>query len=94
LHWEGVGLVLIFLVLFGKSIRRGAVAFLKGFTGSFFTGMAARGRAPKPDFFVYISTRRFTEEMGQEDPTELFWSIAQARQQDQKQSYHFTVTIL
>jgi hypothetical protein len=94
LHWEGVGLVLIFLVLFGKSIRRGAVAFLKGFTGSFFTGTAARGRAPKPDFFVYISTRRFTEEMGQEDPTELSWGIAQARQQDQKQSYHFTVTIL
>jgi len=54
LHWGGVGLVLIFLFLFGKSIRRGAVASLKGFTGSSFTGMAARGRRPSPtSLFIF-----------------------------------------
>jgi hypothetical protein len=85
LHWGGVGLVLIFLFLFGKSIRRGAVAFLKSFTDSFFYWDGSTRARAQADFFVCISTRRFTEEMGQEDPTELSWSTAQARQQDQKQ---------
>jgi hypothetical protein len=89
-YWVGSD---IFVSIWEVHQARGSGVFERYHRLFFYWDGSTRARA-QADFFVYISTRRFTEEMGQEDPTELSWSIAQARQQDQKQSYHFTVTIL
>jgi hypothetical protein len=54
--------------VFGQLHWAGQVAFLKGFTAFFLLGGAARGR-PNPNSCSY-STRRSTEEMGRQDPTD------------------------
>jgi hypothetical protein len=76
----------IFSFYLGSSLGAGQWRFLKGFTG-FSTGWEGSTRAPQPDFFVYISPGRFNRRDGTGRSHRLAWSIAQARQQDQKQSH-------
>jgi len=68
-------------LLFRKLVGRGSGVILKGFT-DFSLGWQHESAKPNSLFVFY---QAFTEEMGTSH--RLSWSIAQARQEYQKQSY-------